>query len=215
MLFVNGFLLPAIATNSRVRFSLTSGYTATLCHIYRFYIRYIVFNWVLTTIIPLESPEPHPQILVSSQWPKRFFCHHTRFHCSVAGGWMLLTRKKTCGTCGMDRLSGYLVTRLAMCSHPIWWSPNALTHWPRTISGMSSWLNHQAPNALGLGSASNSQLDLSYIYMENPWSMVVVMSLLYLILELLSSEPMIWKIKISFFGLPSSATTPRASLNYQ
>jgi hypothetical protein len=29
---------------------------------------------------------------------------------------------------------------------------------------MSSWLNHQAPNALGLGSALNSQLDLSYIY---------------------------------------------------
>lgn len=57
-----------------------------------------------------------------------------------------------------------LVTRLAMCSHPIWWSPKPLTHWPRTISGMSSWLNHQAPNALGLGSALNSQLDLSYIY---------------------------------------------------
>ena len=29
---------------------------------------------------------------------------------------------------------------------------------------MSSWLNHQAPNALGLGSALNSQLDLNYIY---------------------------------------------------
>ena len=42
-----------------------------------------------------------------------------------------------------------LVTRLAMCSHPIWWSPKPLTHWPRTISGMSSWLNHQASECLG------------------------------------------------------------------
>lgn len=42
MPFVNGFLLPAIATNSRVRFYLTRGYTATLCHIYRLYTLYRV-----------------------------------------------------------------------------------------------------------------------------------------------------------------------------
>ena len=166
-----------------------------------------MFNWVLATIIPLDSPKPHPQILVSSQWPKRFFCHHTAS--TVAGGWMLLTRKKTCGTCGMDRLLGY--------------EPRD-TNWPCVVIQFGGPPNHKWNVFLAQSSGSEclgpricfKQPVRSELYLwktHGPWWLWCLCCTLFWGYFL----PSRWYEKSRFLvGLPSRATTKkRASLNYQ